>query len=1025
MDERRWRQVEALYHSVLEREPHEREAYLLEACQGDGELRREVESLLRQDVSRSGVLDRPAWEAAASLLTSPPSTHAADSQAPDPYETEAVGSRDAILVRCGHPFLWVVRLTAVVTITALSYTAFLLLQDDGSKSFRWEQEKRNGVWHVSRVDPAGPAAGKLQPGDRLVSLNGDRYVDRAGTMPYRRALAASEVYELSVLRDGSPRSLTLTVAVDSEGLPRKLAWFAVALVWCGIALFIGFLRPDQLQARLAFVTGIAVGLVYLQVGAMQGTFALWQPLHAVVGYHFLYRFPASAPPGRLWSVMLWLFYAGGAFAAATRQPITWTFFTEGPSGPTRYLAANSTLFAAGSNVGLFTFVAVVVGMVAVTARNYRLLSDKDERRRVRWIVYSSIVGLAPQFWYSAVAIYNRTVGPAPVPLYGLFVCAATTTIPISLAYAVVKHRVLDVKVAVRLGLQYVLAKRALQALVALPVAALVVTVVVNRHLTIVQLITESTGYLYWIAAAGLSLKFRRPLRQWLDRRFFQEQYDREQVLLGVLDELGKVGSIEEASRLVSEQLDVALHPKSMYLWYSDVHEIVLTYSSGRRLASEVFPSGGRLFTLLEQDDAVVDVPLPANAGLSRDESRWLARLEARLIVPITSSDERLVGVLMLGEKKSEEPYSASDRRLLQAIARQTAVARENLQLKAQVGEEQRIRHDVLARLDPGLEGLLKECPTCGACFDSPAETCDRDGRTLTLSLPVSRTIDGKYRLDQLIGKGGMGAVYEARDLRLQRAVAVKLMTSHIFGEERALQRFQREARTTARLNHPNIVSVYDYGALERGGAYLVMERIHGVTLRVEVNRAGALRPALAADWFEQMLDGVSAAHGHGIVHRDLKPENVVGQRRDSGALAVKILDFGLAKFRPFERTAEAASTITEKDIVVGTFGYMPPEQLLRREVDQRTDIFALGVMLVEMLTGHRPFQGKTYGEVLRAILNDVYHLPGGSSQIRALDELVQRCLAKEPQDRFSSAEALRQELIPALRACPTLGSRAV
>jgi len=271
----------------------------------------------------------------------------------------------------------------------------------------------------------------------------------------------------------------------------------------------------------------------------------------------------------------------------------------------------------------------------------------------------------------------------------------------------------------------------------------------------------------------------------------------------------------------------------------------------------------------------------------------------------------------------------------------------------------------------------------------------------------------------------MGAVYEARDLRLQRAVAVKLMTSHIFGEERALQRFQREARTTARLNHPNIVSVYDYGALERGGAYLVMERIHGVTLRVEVNRAGALRPALAADWFEQMLDGVSAAHGHGIVHRDLKPENVVGQRRDSGALAVKILDFGLAKFRPFERTAEAASTITEKDIVVGTFGYMPPEQLLRREVDQRTDIFALGVMLVEMLTGHRPFQGKTYGEVLRAILNDVYHLPGGSSQIRALDELVQRCLAKEPQDRFSSAEALRQELIPALRACPTLGSRAV
>ena len=823
---------------------------------------------------------------------------------------------------------------------------------------------------------------------------------------------------------GGCKSSRLEVATDSSGLRRQLGWFVTGFVWCSVALFIGFMRPDQPQGRLGFLAGTATGLVFMRIGAVQSLFVLWPPLHVVLGYHFFYRFPASVPRGRAWKALLWLLYAGGVYANGTLQPINWMSATQGAGGVTRYLAVNAPLLHTGQLAALLTGLMAITGMVAVTGRNYRRLSDDDERRRVRWIVYGTVVGLAPQFWWSAVAIYGATIGPAPVPLFSLFVCAATVTIPVSVAYAVVKHRVLDIKVAVRLGVQYLLAKGVLQFLLALPVIALAYTVVADRNQTIVEVVTGSRGYLFWIAAAGLSLMFRKPLRQWLDRKFFQEYYDREQVLLGVLDELGKVGSIEEVSRLVSDQLDVALHPKAMYLWYRDVDDMVLTHSSGRRLADEVFPSNGRLFTLLEQDGAVVDVPVSARADLSRNESRWLARLGARLIVPISSPDDRLVGVLMLGEKKSEEPYSPSDRRLLQAIARQTAVARENLRLKAQIGEEQRMRHDVLARLDTGLAGLLKECPKCGACFESPAETCDRDGQALTLSLPVARTIDGKYRLDQLIGKGGMGAVYEARDLRLDRAVAVKIIGGQIFGEERALQRFRREARATARLNHPNIVSVYDYGAIERGGAYLVMERIHGVTLRQEIDRAGALRSAAAADWFEQILDGVAAAHALGIVHRDLKPENVVGQRRDSGALAVKVLDFGLAKFRPLEKTAEAASTITEQGIVVGTFGYMAPEQLLRREVDQRTDVFALGVLLVEMLTGEWPFRGANYGEVLQAILHDAYHLPDSSPEMRAVDELLQRCLAKEPAGRFSSVEGLRRELIAALRACSPLDSKA-
>ena len=230
--------------------------------------------------------------------------------------------------------------------------------------------------------------------------------------------------------------------------------------------------------------------------------------------------------------------------------------------------------------------------------------------------------------------------------------------------------------------------------------------------------------------------------------------------------------------------------------------------------------------LLEHTGGPVALPFAPKAAISKEENRWLAELGAHLIAPVQDSDGQLAGMLMLGEKKSEAPYNASDRRLLGAIAKQMAVVTENLR------------------------NFLKECPSCGACFDSPAETCDRDGQPLSLLLPVVRTIDGKYRLDQLIGKGGMGAVYEARDLRLERSVAVKVMVGRAFGDESALRRFRREARAAARLNHPNIVSVYDFGGLDGGDAYLVMERIHGVTLRAELGRLGVLPPPLAAEWFE-------------------------------------------------------------------------------------------------------------------------------------------------------------------------------
>ena len=288
-----------------------------------------------------------------------------------------------------------------------------------------------------------------------------------------------------------------------------------------------------------------------------------------------------------------------------------------------------------------------------------------------------------------------------------------------------------------------------------------------------------------------------------------------------------------------------------------------------------FPSGERWLSWLEQRDRATSLPLPLEAGLAPEDVYWLKQRGIDLIVPIADSDDRLVGALLLGEKKSEQPYSDGDSRFLSAVAKQTAMIRENLRLRERLTQEVRVRHDVLARLDGTMPDLLKECPACGACFSGDVGQCPVDRQFLTLSLPVPRTIDARYRLDRLIGKGGMGAVYEASDLKLDRTVAVKIMLSRAFGQPGALRRFRREARTAARLSHPNIVAVHDVGSLEGEGAYIVMERVQGHTLRTAMSRQHPMPAAVAAEWFEPILNGIAAAHVRGIVHRDLKPENVI------------------------------------------------------------------------------------------------------------------------------------------------------
>jgi serine/threonine protein kinase/tetratricopeptide (TPR) repeat protein len=267
------------------------------------------------------------------------------------------------------------------------------------------------------------------------------------------------------------------------------------------------------------------------------------------------------------------------------------------------------------------------------------------------------------------------------------------------------------------------------------------------------------------------------------------------------------------------------------------------------------------------------------------------------------------------------------------------------------------------------------------------------------------TFLGPYEITSRLGAGGMGEVWCARDNRLGRDVAIKIIPPEIAHDADRLRRFELEARAASQLNHPNVLVVYDIGARD-GAPYLVFELLTGETLK-EVIARGPVSQKVALDYGRQMVRGLSAAHGAGIVHRDLKPANVF-VTRDGG---VKILDFGLAKVQPATSPEERTGTVeylTGEGAVMGTPGYMSPEQIRGERVDVRSDLFSLGVVLYEMLSGKRAFAKRSGIETLNATLTeqpaDLVELAPGIDT--ALATVVMRCLEKKPEDRFQSAKDL-------------------
>src|SRR5262245_12570275 len=274
---------------------------------------------------------------------------------------------------------------------------------------------------------------------------------------------------------------------------------------------------------------------------------------------------------------------------------------------------------------------------------------------------------------------------------------------------------------------------------------------------------------------------------------------------------------------------------------------------------------------------------------------------------------------------------------------------------------------------------------------------------------LGRVFLGRYETTRLLGEGGMGRVYLARQLDLQRQVVVKVMHDHIAADETFRERFQRETLLMARFQHPYAVTLYDASLNDPQGPCIVMEYIKGVTLDTLLHSNKRLDPVRVGRLLFQLCEVLQAAHAEGIVHRDLKPANLMVVDPDTPYELIKVMDFGLAKLLG----PESKVTVTNHEFAVGTPGYMCPEQARGEEMDHRGDLYSVGVILFELLTGQLPFAGKSTMDILLAHATEeppsFAALGAGALVPQAIEQVVQACLAKGPAQRPGHARELAEQ----------------
>jgi serine/threonine-protein kinase len=316
---------------------------------------------------------------------------------------------------------------------------------------------------------------------------------------------------------------------------------------------------------------------------------------------------------------------------------------------------------------------------------------------------------------------------------------------------------------------------------------------------------------------------------------------------------------------------------------------------------------------------------------------------------------------------------------------------------------------------------MKQCDNCSRKFPDHMVFCPFDGDILDAEVEdplLGRVIDGKYRLEEKLGEGGMGTVYRAKHVLIQNDLAIKVLHSSLVADRHAVARFQREATAAARIKHPNAVGVTDFGRTEDEIVYIVMELFIGQSLRDLIEQQGSLPVERSVTIIRQVCLALDAAHRSGVIHRDVKPDNIVIESNGQGEL-VKVLDFGIAKLKDGPK-GEPGGRLTRQGVIIGSPHYLSPEQCQNSELDARSDIYSLGIVLYEMLTGDVPFKAPT---PIAVAMMHTTEKPESVKEKRpdlpeSIERVVMSALEKNPDNRPPSAIEMAQELE---RACLEAG----